>query len=304
MDLLGEGFDGHLWIWGANLEKQSPDVARAVRGRCWRSSGTPSRSPAGTSTPSSRKLMAADRLGDRPVDLVGDRADRGLGGVPARTAGDLQRHRRHVGEGHRWRQRTALPHRQRRRPGGRDADEPWRRPGSGSNSMPASPRSPATRWREDVEILSAIYRDALAERGGGAEHRRLAGGAPVAKPRVLYVLLEPSHRPAGRPRAVCARPVRGGPGRGTTSSRVCLRAPGRRSPPRRRSTPIRLSPWSADDPNQYLFTNGIAPDLSNYDALFGITPDPGDVHRRSPTSCATCSPTSCTSSTPCSWATT
>jgi glycosyltransferase involved in cell wall biosynthesis len=24
MDMLGEDFDGHLWIWGANLEKQSP----------------------------------------------------------------------------------------------------------------------------------------------------------------------------------------------------------------------------------------------------------------------------------------
>jgi len=25
MDLLGEDFDGHLWIWGANLDKQSPE---------------------------------------------------------------------------------------------------------------------------------------------------------------------------------------------------------------------------------------------------------------------------------------
>ena len=110
MDILGEDFDGHLWIYGANLDKQSPELARAVRGAARRRPRTPSRSPAPTSTTELGKLMARDRLGGGALDLVGDRAARGLGGVPARPAGDLQRHRRHVREGHRRRQRPALPH--------------------------------------------------------------------------------------------------------------------------------------------------------------------------------------------------
>ena len=52
-----------------------------------------------------------DRLGGRALDLVGDRAAGRAGGLPARPARDLQRHRRHVREGHRRRQRPALPQR-------------------------------------------------------------------------------------------------------------------------------------------------------------------------------------------------
>ena len=63
----------------------------------------------------------ARRLGRGPVDLVGDRAARRCGGVPARPAGDLQRHGRHGREGDRRRQRAALPPRQFAQPGSGDA---------------------------------------------------------------------------------------------------------------------------------------------------------------------------------------
>ena len=67
-----------------------------------------------------RQADDARRLGGDPLDLVGNRPADGRGGLPARPAGDLQRHGRHVGEGHRRGQRPVLPPRRRRRAGRRD----------------------------------------------------------------------------------------------------------------------------------------------------------------------------------------
>ena len=121
--------DAHLWLHGANLELQpqefQEEFARAAgrRGRRQRHArrAVRPRRPR-------RDLMARDRLGGRALDLVGELAARDPGGVHARPARDLQRHRRHGREGHRRRQRPALP---RRRPA-----TAWRACSSARSSTP------------------------------------------------------------------------------------------------------------------------------------------------------------------------
>ena len=100
--MLGEDFDGHLWIHGANLETQRPRVPGAVQ----RAARRRPRSTVTFAGPYDHatelhRIMIGDRLGGRALDLVGDRPARGARGIPARPAGDLQRHRRHVREGRR-----------------------------------------------------------------------------------------------------------------------------------------------------------------------------------------------------------
>ena len=68
------------------------------------------------------------------------------GGVPVRAPGDLQRHRRHVREGHRRRQRPALPPARPRAPGRGDAAARPRHPGSGTSCRPVSRRARSARW--------------------------------------------------------------------------------------------------------------------------------------------------------------
>ena len=95
----------------------------------------------------------------------------------------------------------------------------------------------------------------------------------MAKPRVLYVSLNhPAVRPGGL--EVYALDLYEAIRDGDDFEAVFL---ARTGPPFTTEPPQHPDSGLAmvgDDPNQYLFTNGIAPDLSNYDALFGITPDP------------------------------
>ena len=106
--LVARGVDASLTIHGANLELQPQDflddfqsLLAGHRGaghlrRRLRGGG-----PAGAA--------GAGRLRRRPVDLVGELATRDPGGLPPRPPGDLQRYRRHGGEGDRRDPRAAFP---------------------------------------------------------------------------------------------------------------------------------------------------------------------------------------------------
>ena len=98
MELLGDDFDGQLWIHGANLENQPEEFQEQFK-ELLEETPAPSPSRARTTTPRARQADGRHRLGGRALDLVGDRAAGRARGLPARAAGDLQRHRRHVREG-------------------------------------------------------------------------------------------------------------------------------------------------------------------------------------------------------------
>jgi glycosyltransferase involved in cell wall biosynthesis len=101
----------------------------------------------------------------------------------------------------------------------------------------------------------------------------------VRKPRVLYVLPNhPTVRPGGL--ELYALDLYKALRAGDDFDAVLVArtgAPFTTTPPQHPDSAFTMVD---DDPNQYLFTNGIAPDLSNYDALFGITPDKEASTRR------------------------
>ena len=130
-----------------------------------------------------RRAAEADgrrRLGRGAVDLVGELAAGDPGGLHARPAGDLQRHRRHGREGHRRRRRPALPGR-RPRSLARDDRAAAGSPQLWRTDCARRHRASPTRWNgTSTAICSSLYRRA-ARRGAAlrswcqpARLRRLA----------------------------------------------------------------------------------------------------------------------------------
>ena len=119
MERLGDDFDGHLWIFGANLEIQPKEFREDVEARV-KSGKITFAGPyehVGPREADGRRSTGSwsPRSGGRPGPLVVVEAFEY--GRPV----DLQRHRRDVREGHRRNERAAFPKARSRRSGRGDA---------------------------------------------------------------------------------------------------------------------------------------------------------------------------------------
>jgi glycosyltransferase involved in cell wall biosynthesis len=171
MDALGEGFDGHLWIWGANLEKQSPEWRERFEDLLAVERDTVTFAGGYEHAELGRLMQRVDWVivpsiwwetgpivvweafeHGRPVicsDIGGmsEKVTHGVNGLHFRTgnAEDLAAVMQHATE----------------------------TPGLWEELHDGIPAQPSHTAAEDVEILANVYRHALAERSVVAEHRRL-----------------------------------------------------------------------------------------------------------------------------------